>query len=612
MDESGKATLDGFYYNGEELGGNKVTCQVGDTVTTQIGRIAINPTPYYKKGEPFSLKMHRSALMHSVAAYTGRLSAGLYDENTTIISLSFRDFSIQRAEEFLNTLISVYNENWVKDKNQIAVSTSEFINERLGVIERELGNVDSDISSYKSEHLIPDVKAASNMYMEQANQANAQILDLNNQLYMARYIRNFVSGEGGKNQLLPANSGISSPIIERQIAEYNTKLLERNSLVANSSVSNPLVTDMDNQLVSMRRAIISSIDNQINSLNTQIGAHRSNEQASTARIASNPTQAKYLLSVERQQKVKESLYLFLLQKREENELSQAFTAYNTRIITPPIGSNIPTSPNRRNILLVGLLAGLLIPAAVIIILENMNTKVRGRKDLEKLTIPFVGEIPQYLKGGKKQKTSLKKQLALIQKGKQPESADDFRVVVKAKSRNMINEAFRVVRTNIEFMLGQEEKSHVIMVSSVNAGSGKTFTTINLASSFAIKGKKVVVVDLDMRKASLSTFVDSPKVGISDYLNERVDNIDAILVKEKTHVNLDIIPVGTIPPNPTELLFSERLPGLLNKMHDKYDYIFIDCPPVEIVADASTLWQHGCHFQRNHAPSLRLRLSQVWL
>ena len=588
LDEKGQATLFDFYYNGEELGGDKVTCQVGDTVTTQLGRIAIKPTPYYKKGESFSIKVYRNTLMGAVAVYTSRLGAELHDENTTIISLFFRDYSIQRAEEFLNTLISVYNENWVKDKNQIAVSTSEFINERLGVIERELGNVDSDISSYKSEHLIPDVKAASNMYMEQANQANAQILDLNNQLYMARYIRNFVSGEGGKNQLLPANSGISSPIIERQIAEYNTKLLERNSLVANSSVSNPLVTDMDNQLVSMRRAIISSIDNQINSLNTQIGAHRSNEQASTARIASNPTQAKYLLSVERQQKVKESLYLFLLQKREENELSQAFTAYNTRIITPPIGSFAPTSPNKRNILLVGLLAGLLIPAAVLLLLENMNTKVRGRKDLEKLTIPFVGEIPQYLKGGKKQKTSLKKQLALIQKGKQPESGDDFRVVVKAKSRNMINEAFRVVRTNIEFMLGQEEKSHVIMVSSVNAGSGKTFTTINLASSFAIKGKKVVVVDLDMRKASLSKYVQSPKQGISNYLSGQVDNWRTTIVMSEDIPGVDVIPVGTIPPNPTELLFNPKLQHLLNTLHSEYDYIFLDCPPVEIVADTSII------------------------
>lgn len=189
LDESGKVELDNFSFNGEEISGSAIACNLGDTITSPIGKIAIVASPNYKKGTEEFIHVNRMPLMSTVGLCTSRLGAALYDENTTIISLTYRDHSIQRADEFLNTLISVYNENWVKDKNQIAVSTSEFINERLGVIERELGNVDSDISSYKSEHLIPDVKAASNMYMEQANQANAQILDLNNQLYMARYIR---------------------------------------------------------------------------------------------------------------------------------------------------------------------------------------------------------------------------------------------------------------------------------------------------------------------------------------------------------------------------------------------------------------------------------------
>ena len=242
---------------------------------------------------------------------------------------------IQRAEDILNTVIAVYNENWIKDKNQIAVSTSAFISDRLGVIEQELGNVDENISSYKSEHLLPDVQAAASMYMAQSSEANAQILALNTQLSMARYIRNYLTNSTSKNQLLPANSGIESPGIEQQIANYNTAQLRRNDLVANSSERNPLVADMDQSLENMRHAIITSIDNHITTLNTQIRSLQQSERQTTARIAANPSQGKYLLSVERQQKVKEALYLFLLQKREENELSQAFTAYNTRVITPP-------------------------------------------------------------------------------------------------------------------------------------------------------------------------------------------------------------------------------------------------------------------------------------
>lgn len=188
-----------------------------------------------------------------------------------------------------------------------------FINERLGVIEQELGNVDEDISSYKSEHLLPDVQAASSMYMAQSSATNAQILALNNQLYMTRYIRNYLANDANRTQLLPANSGIESANIESQIAEYNKQLLQRNSLVANSSAENPLVVDMDQALASMRGAIIRSIDNQIVTLNSQIKSLRQTEQQTTSRIAANPTQAKYLLSVERQQKVKEALYLFLLQ-----------------------------------------------------------------------------------------------------------------------------------------------------------------------------------------------------------------------------------------------------------------------------------------------------------
>ena len=570
----GTLYLSDFIRNGTDLDEKDVKGSLLDSITTPLGKIIIHTTPNYVKGEAYTLYVGKSSLYNAVNSCSSNLSVSLNSEKASVIDLSFKDNSTQRAEDVLSMLISVYNENWVKDKNQIAVSTSMFINERLGVIERELGNVDEDISSYKSEHLLPDVQAASSMYMAQSSAANAQILSLNNQLYMTRYIRNYLANDANRTQLLPANSGIESANIESQIAEYNKQLLQRNSLVANSSTENPLVVDMDQALASMRGAIIRSIDNQIVTLNSQIKSLRQTEQQTTSRIAANPTQAKYLLSVERQQKVKEALYLFLLQKREENELSQAFTAYNTRIVTPPHGSMLPTSPVHKNIFMVAFALGLLIPVVIIFMRENMNTRVRGRKDLENLTIPFIGEIPLF--------TRKKKGIL----GKKPQEVKA--VVVKEGNRDIINEAFRVLRTNLEFMTGKDKTSNVIIMTSFNPGSGKSFLTMNIAVSLAIKGKKVLVIDGDLRHASASSYIDSPDKGLSDYLGGRIDNLDEIIVPDPKHKSMDILPVGTIPPNPTELLFDERLKQTIDTVREQYDYVLIDCPPVELVADTQII------------------------
>lgn len=574
--------LKAFVHNGEKVDG-EVVGTLNDSLVTPIGKLVIRPAgafvDWQKSSEP--LTVSRSGLNSAVSRYAAGLSVALNDEKATIIDLSFRDVCIQRAEDILNTLIAVYNENWIKDKNQIAVSTSMFINDRLGVIEGELGHVDENISTFKSENLLPDVQAASQLYMTERSQAQSQILTLNNQLSMARYIRNYLTAASSRNQLLPANSGLESANIENQISEYNTLQLQRNNLVANSSEQNPLVVDMDESLRSMRRSIVSSVDNLITTLNTQIRSLEKSDQRATERIAANPSQAKYLLSVERQQKVKESLYLFLLQKREENELSQAFTAYNTRVITPPTGSMIPTAPVKKNILLVGFALGLLIPIVIVFLQETLNTRVRGKKDLENLSIPFVGEIPLY---GKVRRSGLfhKKVTPLT----------ETRVVVKEGSRDVVNEAFRVLRTNLEFVSGENGKGQVILMTSFNQGSGKTFLTVNIAATLAIKGKRVLVIDGDLRRGSTSVYVGSPHHGLSNYLAGKVEHIEDVIVPASETVRFDVLPIGTIPPNPTELLAGERLQALLADFRTRYDYILIDCPPIELVADTHIIEKYA--------------------
>lgn len=565
-------TLTDFILEGEEVDGT-IEGKLNDSIQTPVGNLLIYPTPLFNEEYVgYALIYRKGSITGTTDYYTKNLRTELGNEDATIINLSIDDASVQKAEDILNTLIEVYNEKWIQDKNQIAVSTSQFIGDRLTVIENELGHVDENISSYKSEHLLPDVQAASNLYMTQSAENKKELLALNNQLSTAQYIRRELNNKQ-MDQPLPNNSGIGSTSIESQIGEYNQMVLDRNRLIANSSEKNPLVRDLANSLKSMQQTIIQSVDNHIVSLNTQIKSIRQQEVATTQQLASNPNQAKYLLSVERQQMVKEQLYLYLLQKREENELSQAFTAYNTRVITAPRGSAFPTAPKKINILLVAFVLGLLVPAVIIFMMENMNTRVRGRKDLENMSIPFLGEIPM-ANGGKKANKKNK--------------ADTYEIVVKEKSRNVINEAFRVVRTNLEFMANQGEASKVVMLSSMNPGSGKTFITMNLATSFAIKNKKVAVIDFDMRRASLSTYVNKPKQGVANYLGGQIANWKEIVVKNENPNIPDVLPVGTIPPNPSEMLFSAKMETLIENLRKEYDLIFIDCPPVEIVADTSII------------------------
>lgn len=577
LTQGGNVRLSDFTKDGDEMDdGNNIKGKINTTLRTPLGMITITPTTAYTPNDNSTIYVTHSSLNDATNAYAEGLTVVQNDEKSNIITLSFKDLSTKRAEDILNTLIQVYNENWIKDKNKMAISTSAFINNRLGVIERELGNVDNDISSFKSANLLPDVQTAGQMYMAQANDAEASVKDLNNQAYMVRYIYNSLIKNKNKYQPLPANLGIDNPALVAQISEYNNQLLERNSLTAQSSIKNPLVAEMDANLNGMRNALIHSIKNQLVALNEQVKSVQNYGGQATSKIASNPKQAKYLLSVERQQKVKESLYLYLLQKREENELSQAFTAYNTRIIAMPDGSMSPTAPVEKNILLIAFALGILVPIMIIFIRENMNTEIRGRKDLENIDIPFVGEIPLF---GKK-----KHRLLFSKKSKHEKCT----VVVQESNRNVINEAFRVLRTNLEFMQDDKTASHIIMLTSANSGSGKTFITFNLAATLAIKGKHVVTIDLDLRKQSLSRYVGKPKTGISHYLSGHSEIPNTVSYQISDNHRFDVIPVGIMPPNPTELLSSGRLQPLLEQLRSEYDYIFIDCPPVEIVADADII------------------------
>lgn len=570
----GRVTISDLTLPGREPVPQTFSGRLNDSINTPIGRMVVSPTPNYNKGVGVDLKVSKIPLSAATGSYNARLGVGMTNEKGSVIRLTMSDESVQRADEVLSTLINVYNENWIRDKNQIAVSTSNFINDRLGVIEGELGNVDSDISSYKSANLTPDLDAAASLYMSQSQQNQAAILEVNNQLQMARYIRSYLTADGNHDQLLPSNTGLQNADVQGLISSYNEKMLQRNSLLAKSSLENPLIIQLDDQLAQQRQAIVRSIDNEIIALNTQLQSTRGSEASTVSKLASTPTQAKNLLSVERQQKVKESLYLFLLQKREENELSQAFTAYNTRIVNRPRGAGIPPTPNRRNILTMAFLIGLVIPFGLTYVREMFNTKVRGRKDVEDLTAPFLGEIPLY--GGNREKVKFGRS--------KPVRA----IVVKAGKRDVINEAFRVLRTNLEFIKMHKDGADVIAITSFNPGSGKSFLTMNLGVALALNNQRVLVIDGDMRHGSVSSYIDSPDQGLSDVLAGNISSVNDVIVADKNLSSLAILPIGTVPPNPTELLKSRRFADVIFELRKEYDYILVDCPPIEVVADAQII------------------------
>lgn len=576
--ENGTIVASGWKFNGNLLEG-KTELRLHDTIQSPVGWLTVVPTRRFDEYSTFELIVYRHKKRDISSSVQWRIWAGLRDQNASIIDVSFRDASIARAEDVLNTLVAVYNENWIKNRNQKTVNTNKFIKDRLAFIEQELSDVEQEISDWKSRNLILDVGSAGGAAMGEANEAEQALRELENQMYMTRFVRNYLIDGQHENQLLPNNLGMTNPSIGGQITEYNTLLLQRNNHLANSSLQNPLVMDMDEQLVNMRNSIIQSLDYELTILQARQDNIRGTYKEAVAKITTNPQQSQYLLSVERQQKVKEELYLFLLQKREENELSQAFAAYNSQLIETPYGSNVPIEPEPNKILMMAFLLGIAVPAGAIMAIEMLNTKVRGRNDLEQLNIPFVGDIP--LSGGKK---GFLHNLTL--KRNKPKTIPQ--VIVIDKNRNIMNEAFRVVRTNMEFMLGFDNRHHVVMLTSVNPGSGKTFITANLSAALGIKGKKVLAIDLDLRKGSLSEYVGNPRKGVSNYLGGQEVDYKSLIVPLGT---VDIMPCGKIPPNPTELLFTERFQQMLEEVRSEYDYVFIDCPPVEIVADAAIITQY---------------------
>ena len=564
-------TLKEFSINGESLGGH-IVAHVDSITATPLGQISIVKTPSYNIFKHRELYIEKHNIDQLANSFCSNLKTALTNEETSIVRISIKDVSTARATDILNTIIEIYNESWIAENNFIVQKTAEFIKGRAEEIKQELEAIDNEIAEFRSDKKLSSNTKKQLLSEAESSRENEKLLSLNHQLALAKFIKEEMKKNGSK-EIIPANTGIAATNIESLIGSYNAKLLARNKLIENSSENHPVVKDHDKEIEAMYASIKTAINSHIKDIEKQIKDTNKEIEKSKSVITTTTHSEKELQTLIRQQKVKNALYLFLLQKLEETELSKEFSPSNNRVLVSPTGSNKPVEPKQKPIIMLALTIGFLLPVTILFIRIITNKKVRGRRDLEDLNVPFIGEIPQY-KEGKKLFANKK--------------VEEKKFIVKGGSRNIINEAFRVMRTNFEFMNDKEKTSNVILTTSFNPGSGKTFLTMNLGAALAIKGAKVLVIDGDLRRASASEYIHSTSVGISDYLSGGTTNVNEIITTETGYENLHVITVGTPPPNPTELLNSKHFEQLIEAMRERYNYILIDCPPIEIVADTQII------------------------
>ncbi len=593
-DDHKNVTLSKFKVSKDKFSG-KASGAIGEPIETPIGVISVHATNFMEnppKGmDEAPTRIYFNYTPEKVCArdYCKKLKTEYNEDRGDVISMTISCETAKKATEVLEEIVKTYNDRWIAERSKTALATSTFIDDRLKAIEDELGDVETTISDFKSAHRMIDMDAMAQIYLSQSVENQRQLNALSQQIAIARFIKNELTGND-LSRLLPATAEIAGTDIQALVTAYNTSVNDRNTKLISMPEDSPLIIQKTETIKKQRDAILSSVETALEALNVQYNAITNFDNKTQSQIASAPGQAKYLMSEERKQKVKEALYVFLLQRREENELGQAFTSYNIRMVTEPYGLSTPTSPKKMMIYLIAVFIGLIIPTLMIYIREVTNTCVRSRKDIESLPLPFVGEIPQI----DSHRSAFKRWADKLKLKGVRKSSDKSMVrplMVHKGERSLTAESFRMVRANMDFMRSMQtientnDKGRVVMVVSLNAGSGKTFVSLNLAASYALKGSRVCLVDFDLRKGTVSLNAGNRAHGLTDYLIGRELDLTKLVVKDIDGISgFDILPEGMRPPNPTELLYSSRLIPLIEWLKSNYDYVFFDCPPVEIVAD----------------------------
>ena len=499
--------------------------------------------------------------MNVARGYCENLSIEPTSKTTSVVTVSLKNSSLQRGQDFINQLLDMYNRNTNNDKNEIAQKTAEFIDERIGIISKELGSTEADLETFKRDAGITDLSSDAQIALTGNAEYEKKQVENRTQISLVEDLKKYLGHN--EYEILPSNVGLKDITLAAQIDRYNEMLIERKRLLRTSTENNPAIINLDTSIRATKANVQATLEGTLQGLFITKADLDREAKRYMRRISDAPGQERQYVSIARQQEIKAGLYLMLLQKREENAIMLAATANNAKIIDDAIADVIPVSPKRSIIYLAALCLGIAIPVVVIFLIDLTKFKIEGRADVEKLTsVPVVGDIPLT----------------------DEKNTKDGSIAVFENQNNLMSETFRNIRTNIQFMLQNDKK--VILVTSTVSGEGKSFTSANLAISLSLLGKKVVIVGLDIRKPGLNKVfnLSSKEKGITQYLANPEMDLMSLVQSSDVNKNLYILPGGTVPPNPTELLARDGLDKAIEILKKNFDYVILDTAPIGMVTD----------------------------
>jgi tyrosine-protein kinase Etk/Wzc len=564
----------------------------GEIIPTRNGDLiivkSIKPSSNNLEGK--SIFIDVNPLENVVASFQSRLEVTPISKTSSVVEISLKDPVVVKAENFLDTLIQIYNDDAAADKNFISENTSKFISSRLILITQELDGVEQDVESFKKSNSLTDIESEAKLFIEGSSEYNKKSVENEIQLNVVSSMLDFMK-KSTNADLLPANLISKEGESSELISSYNQLVLERNRILKSATLANPSVVKLDQQIESLKANVAESLGRMQASLNIQKRNLKGQEGILGTKIGKIPVQERQFRVIARQQKVKEELYLYLLQKREETAISLAATEPNARVIDAAKASKIPVSPKKNIIYLAALLLGLLIPFGILYIRDLLDTKVKTRFDItDKFSIPFLGDVPKSLTPSE---------------------------IIDGSSRSSSAEAMRIVRTNLDFMLNQvpDGKAKSIFMTSTIPGEGKTFISVNLAGIFALSGKNVLLIGMDIRSPKLSEYLDVPHTkGLTDYLSSHNAPISEFIFKSNKFEHMDVLLAGSIPPNPTEMLMNKKIDELFAQFKKDYDFIVVDTAPVSLVSDTLIIAKYADTFvyvvRANHLDKRMLRVPET--